>query len=150
MLVSGFEGLRSYETMRIAFLAAGSRGDIQPLLGLAASLRRQGQQIRFCAQAFYEPIVAAQKLEFFPLGGADPRKVWADAARDRPKTRLGRLWRVLNNPGPTLERLVQYEEACRSVDAIVCGTSSRAGIRSGSFRRPSRRYWWTGPSVVRA
>jgi sterol 3beta-glucosyltransferase len=108
----------------IAFLAAGSRGDVQPLLALASKLRAKGQQVRFCAQMFYEPIVAAQGLEFFALGGADPRKVWADVAQQRPKTRLGRVWRILNSRGPSLEILARYEEACRSVDAIVCDTSS--------------------------
>jgi sterol 3beta-glucosyltransferase len=109
--------------MRIAILAAGSRGDIQPLLGLAGGLRGHGHDIVFCAQALFEPVVLQQQFQFFELGGADPRKVWAEDLKQRPKTRWGRLWRVLHRPGPSLERLSEYEAACRSVDAMVCGTS---------------------------
>lgn len=109
--------------MRIAVLAAGSRGDIQPLLGLASGLRRHGHDVLFCAQALFEPMVAQQRFEFFELGGTDPRKVWADELKQRPKTRWARLWRLLHRPAPSLERLAECEEACRSVDAVVCGTS---------------------------
>lgn len=110
--------------MRIALFASGSRGDIQPLLAVAVALRRLGHQVRFCAHEFYQPIVAAQQCEFFALGGASPQTVWADDARHRPSTLLGKLRWVLSQRAPSPERLAQYMEGCEDAGGIVCDTSS--------------------------
>ncbi len=93
------------------------------MLGLAGGLVAHGHEIRFCAQALFEEAVGSQGFEFFALGGADPREVWADELQRRPKTRLGRVWRILNRPGPSPERLAEYLGACVPMDAMVCGTS---------------------------
>lgn len=56
-------------TMRITFLALGSRGDVQPLLALAVGLQKTGRhRICFAAPDNFEPLVREYQLDFFPLG----------------------------------------------------------------------------------
>ena len=54
--------------MRIALAAEGSRGDVQPMLGLAAGLVARGQQAVVCAPPDLRHLVEARGLEFRPLG----------------------------------------------------------------------------------
>jgi len=63
--------------MRIALVAAGSRGDVQPLLALGTGLRKRGHEVRMAAPAEFEPLVEAAGLEygFLPGGPATMRKV---------------------------------------------------------------------------
>ena len=53
--------------MKIAVLAAGSRGDIQPYLSLAWALQRQGHAVRLAANANFRDMAASYGLPFFPI-----------------------------------------------------------------------------------
>ena len=67
MVVQGLQDEKI--TMRITFLALGSRGDVQPLLALAVGLQQTGRhRIRFAAPDNFEPLVREYQLDFFPLG----------------------------------------------------------------------------------
>jgi len=55
--------------LRITILALGSRGDVQPLLALAAGLQKTGRhRICFAAPDNFESFVRAYRLDFSPLG----------------------------------------------------------------------------------
>jgi UDP:flavonoid glycosyltransferase YjiC (YdhE family) len=54
--------------MRFALAAEGSRGDVQPMVGLAAGLVDRGQQAVVCAPPDLRHLVEARGLEFRPLG----------------------------------------------------------------------------------
>lgn len=54
--------------MRFALAAEGSRGDVQPMLGLAAGLIARGQQAVVCAPPDLRHFVEERGLEFRPLG----------------------------------------------------------------------------------
>ena len=55
--------------MRITIVAIGSRGDVQPMLALAAGLQQTGRhKIRFAAPDNFEALTREHNLDFFPLG----------------------------------------------------------------------------------
>jgi UDP:flavonoid glycosyltransferase YjiC (YdhE family) len=54
--------------MRFALAAEGSRGDVQPLVGLAARLVEHGHQAAVCAPPDLRHLVEERGLEFRPLG----------------------------------------------------------------------------------
>ena len=54
--------------MRFALAAEGSRGDVQPMVGLAARLIERGHQAMLCAPPDLRRLVEDQGLEFRPLG----------------------------------------------------------------------------------
>ncbi len=54
--------------MRFALAAEGSRGDVQPMVGLAARLVERGHQAVVCAPPDLRRLVEERGLEFRPLG----------------------------------------------------------------------------------
>ncbi len=54
--------------MRFALAAEGSRGDVQPMVGLAARLVERGHQAVVCAPPDLSRLVEERGLEFRPLG----------------------------------------------------------------------------------
>ena len=77
--------------MRVLLSSWGSRGDVEPLLGLAAQLRVLGVDVRLCAPPDFEELIGRVDVEFVPTGesvralvhGANGRKpsTPADAPR---------------------------------------------------------------------
>ncbi len=55
--------------MRIAVLASGSRGDVQPYVALGKGLQDAGHKVRLVTHTNFEPLVAEQGLDFWPAGG---------------------------------------------------------------------------------
>lgn len=56
--------------MRIALLALGSRGDVQPFIALGLALQQRGHSVRLLAASDYEPLVERYGLPFASLGGS--------------------------------------------------------------------------------
>jgi sterol 3beta-glucosyltransferase len=55
--------------MHITMLALGSRGDVLPYTALGKGLKAAGHQVRFVTFENFEPLVAAQGLDFHPIRG---------------------------------------------------------------------------------
>ena len=55
--------------MRIALIALGSRGDVQPYVALGKGLQQAGHRVRLLTHENYAPFVAAHGLEFWPMRG---------------------------------------------------------------------------------
>lgn len=55
--------------MHITILALGSRGDVMPYTTLGKGLKVAGHQVRFATFENFEPLVAAQGLDFHPIRG---------------------------------------------------------------------------------
>jgi sterol 3beta-glucosyltransferase len=55
--------------MHITILALGSRGDVLPYTALGKGLKAAGHQVRFVTFENFEPLVAAQGLDFHPIRG---------------------------------------------------------------------------------
>jgi sterol 3beta-glucosyltransferase len=55
--------------MRIAIIALGSRGDIQPYIALGKGLKDAGHFVRLITHENFEALVSSYGLEFFPVKG---------------------------------------------------------------------------------
>ena len=53
--------------MRIAIIATGSRGDIQPYIALGKGLKDSGNTVRFVTHQNFDTLVTAYGLEFWPV-----------------------------------------------------------------------------------
>lgn len=99
--------------MRVALVAAGSRGDVQPLLALGIGLRKRGHDVRLAAPAEFEPLVEAARLEYryLPGGPATMRKVSTTAALARE---------IARSYDENLDELLkETAAACRSSDVVI-------------------------------
>lgn len=54
--------------MRIAIIAPGSQGDVQPYIALGKGLKQAGHFVRLASHDNFEANVTAQELEFRPMG----------------------------------------------------------------------------------
>jgi UDP:flavonoid glycosyltransferase YjiC (YdhE family) len=64
--------------MHITILTLGSRGDVMPYIALGRGLKAAGHQVRIITFENFEPIVAAQSLDFHPIRG-DMRSILTGA-----------------------------------------------------------------------
>jgi len=55
--------------MRIAIIASGSRGDVEPYIALGQGLKNAGHVVRLVTHANFETLVTAPGLEFWPVAG---------------------------------------------------------------------------------
>lgn len=55
--------------MKIAILALGSRGDVQPFVALAVALQQEGHAVTIAAAADYRALVTAYGIPFAPIAG---------------------------------------------------------------------------------
>lgn len=106
--------------MLITIITGGSQGDVQPLVALGVGLSRAGHRVRFATHPLFRELVERHRLEFFSLGGNDPRDVVAAEQREaRGGGRLRTLRRIFKRPRPDEADLRPYYEACRDADAVV-------------------------------
>jgi len=105
--------------MRIAILAWGTRGDVQPMLALGQQLAVQGHKIRFGAAHAFADTVRAQGFEFVPLGPQmdfdDYQQLMATVEAEKNPRKQNRLL-VQNVLLPNLER---YYADCLRASADV-------------------------------
>jgi UDP:flavonoid glycosyltransferase YjiC (YdhE family) len=109
--------------MRIAVLAVGSRGDVQPLVALAAGLRSAGHDVTLATSPVHARLVHGAGVAFVPLEG-DPNdlmaaaqsRAWQAAGHNpaRFRTSLGELVR------PLADQLLEDSwAACEDAEALV-------------------------------
>ncbi|HQZ21448.1 MAG TPA: glycosyltransferase [Thermoflexales bacterium] len=55
--------------MKIAIIATGSQGDVQPYIALGKGLKAAGHTVRLLSNENYQKAIAAQGLDFWPLRG---------------------------------------------------------------------------------
>ena len=107
--------------MKIAFVAAGSRGDVQPMANLATGFQAAGHDVRFCADPSMLQIAENASLEFAALLGTDPRKVSTDDNTKAKNSAMSRIGTVLRRRRhvPDSRELSRFVEVCRGCDAVV-------------------------------
>lgn len=67
--------------MRLTVIAAGSRGDVQPLLALAAGLQAAGHAVRVATHPEFETPAREQGLDFFRLNSSPSQLMQSPAMR---------------------------------------------------------------------
>jgi sterol 3beta-glucosyltransferase len=75
--------------MHITVVGIGSRGDVQPYLGLGLGLRAAGHEVRIAAQAEYRHMVERNGLDFAPVDyepaallGTEEGVSWIESGRN--------------------------------------------------------------------
>eukprot|EP00249_Psilotum_nudum_P019163 c27121_g2_i2 orf=799-2703(-) len=58
--------------LNIVMLIVGTRGDVQPFIGIGKRLQAKGNRVRLATHANFREFVTCNGLEFYPLGG-DPK-----------------------------------------------------------------------------
>lgn len=119
--------------MRVLLTAWGSRGDVEPLAGLAVALRGLGAEARVCAppDEDFEALLARAGVPLVPLGPA----VRSIAARPKPRTAEDAFPRAAALAAELVaarfETLTTAAEGC---DALVATGLMPAGAREAAER----------------
>lgn len=113
--------------MQITILALGSRGDVQPLLALAAGLQLTGQhEVSFVTSNDFERVVRNHGLDFFSLGVNARELLGTEAAWDvleSGRNVIQGMWQIVRMMRPTLEQLVERVwQASQEAEAIIFST----------------------------
>lgn len=110
--------------MRIAIIAPGSRGDVEPYIALGKGLARAGQAVRLVSHQDFESLARSHGLEFWPVEG----QVQAIAQSQEMRSRLegGNFLSVMAQMANEAERgAIHFAEAglaaCQGVDLILAG-----------------------------
>ena len=69
--------------MRIAIIAPGSRGDVEPYVALGEGLKGAGHEVRLVTHEDFETLVTSHGLEFWPVEGSVQDIVQGADMRDR-------------------------------------------------------------------
>jgi UDP:flavonoid glycosyltransferase YjiC (YdhE family) len=69
--------------MKIAFIASGSRGDVQPYVALGRGLVQAGHQVSLASSLDFEDLVTRHGVEFFPMAGSVQDIVQSQGMRDK-------------------------------------------------------------------
>ena len=114
--------------MKLALVAVGSRGDVEPYIALGRRLLQRGHSVRVAAPALFEQDVADAGLEFHSLGALPERfkpRDGGDGARtqrDASTLFRGVAGRVLFwafFPGMLRPVLDRFISACEGADAVL-------------------------------
>ncbi|WP_030155555.1 glycosyltransferase [Glycomyces sp. NRRL B-16210] len=120
--------------MRVLLSTFGSRGDVQPLAGLALRLREKGAQVRVCAPPDREfaDLLAGVGVPFVP-GGEAVRPIVTGATKMAPQSLPERAAGIMS---AHYERII---EAARDSDAVVatglfpaCAAARAAAEKAGA------------------
>jgi sterol 3beta-glucosyltransferase len=110
--------------MRIAVIASGSRGDVEPYIALGKGLQEAGHVVRLVTHQNYEALVRSHGVEFWPMKG-DVQDV-AQSAAMRDLLNKGNLLAILSLMGKEAQRAAVAMaqgglDACRGMDVVLAG-----------------------------
>ena len=110
--------------MRIAIIASGSRGDIEPYLALGKGLDRAGHVVRFIAHENFAGLVKAHGVDFWPIEG-NTQDV-AQSAEMRELLEKGNFLAILSKMGKDArDNAIAFAKgglaACEGMELIIAG-----------------------------
>jgi len=111
--------------MQITVLAAGSRGDVQPLLALSKGLQHTGMRVRLAAPQDFSAFVRQHEIDFYPLRGSVQQIMASATGQNFMETgganpiKALRAFRKMGAP-VVLQMAQDALEACRGSQALVC------------------------------
>ena len=112
--------------MRVLLSTIGSRGDVQPLVGLATQLRQLGQDVRLCVPPDFQEWIEALGFAVAPIG---PR-VRGYATAPPPTTPLSPEQRQQFMAATVATQFETIAKAADGCDAIVAATALQIAARS--------------------
>jgi sterol 3beta-glucosyltransferase len=110
--------------MRIAIIAPGSRGDVQPYLALGKGLKAAVHDVRLLTHENFENLVKTHQLEYWPLRGNV--QAVAESQEMRDLLEKGNFLAIAAFQAKAAQRAaVEWAEdgsgACQNVDMIIAG-----------------------------
>lgn len=110
--------------MRIAIIATGSRGDVQPYVALGKGLQNAGNVVRFVTHHNFEDLVTSHGLEFWPVE-ADVQSI-AESEEMRARIEKGNFLSLMARMAHEAKRgAVSLAEgglaAAREADVLLAG-----------------------------
>jgi UDP:flavonoid glycosyltransferase YjiC (YdhE family) len=110
--------------MRIAILALGSRGDIQPYIALGKGLLADGHIVRLVTHDNYEKLVTAHGCEFWPMRGNVQE--FTESAEMRALLEKGNFIAIMGHAAKAAKVAARNWAkegltACQGMDLIVAG-----------------------------
>jgi len=117
--------------VRVAVLAIGSRGDVEPFLALSAGLRRRGHTVVVATHAEFAAMVTGAGVDFAELGG-NPREALSSPQGQRMLTTRNPLLlpsRMGALVGPALDAALPAAlAACAGADVVLFATLAQFGL----------------------
>jgi UDP:flavonoid glycosyltransferase YjiC (YdhE family) len=110
--------------MRIAIIATGSRGDVQPYIALGKGLAAAGFEVRLVTHINYDDLVCSHGVEFWPIAGDVQAIVQNQDMRQRLETGnfLGIMAQMAKEAKQAAIHLAESGlAACAGVDLILGG-----------------------------
>ncbi len=110
--------------MRIAIVALGSRGDIQPYIALGQGFKNAGHQVRLITHENFETLVTAYGLEFWTMRGNVQEVAESQTMTDLLEK--GNFFAIMAYSAKEAQRVVLHWAqdglaACRGMDVIIAG-----------------------------
>ncbi len=110
--------------MKIAIIALGSQGDVQPYIALGAGLKRAGHDVRIVTHENFGDAVGSHDLEFRAMQGNV--QAFAETEKMRELLERGNFIAITAYTAKEAQRVTLLWardglEACRGVDLIVAG-----------------------------
>jgi sterol 3beta-glucosyltransferase len=117
--------------VRVAVLAIGSRGDVEPFLALSTGLRRRGHTVVVATHAEFAAMVTGAGVDFAELGGNPREALSSPQGRRMLNTRNPLLLpsRMGALVGPALDAaLPAARTACAGADVVLFATLAQFGL----------------------
>jgi UDP:flavonoid glycosyltransferase YjiC (YdhE family) len=111
--------------MRIAIIAIGSRGDVQPYIALGQGLIKADHTVRFVTQQNFEALVKSYGLEFWPIRGssqdvAGSEEIWKLSEKGNF---VATLRHIQKSAELTINEWMEDGlAACQGIDLLIAGS----------------------------
>ncbi|MDI2131122.1 glycosyltransferase [Yinghuangia seranimata] len=119
--------------MRVLLMAYGSRGDVEPMLGLAAQLRTLGADAHVCAPPDFAALVKSAGVPFTPIGAPVRPVVKGTVTGTAPVPTEGLTERAAALVATTYAAAASAAEAADGCDAVVATGLLPAAAAARSF-----------------
>ncbi|MGB6300665.1 MAG: glycosyltransferase [Rivularia sp. (in: cyanobacteria)] len=110
--------------MHITILTLGSRGDVQPFIGLGIGLKQAGYKVKIASQATFESEIRSNGLDFALMSGNPKEGIEGAQGQAMLKTKnpIDFVRRMGDLLEPIMETvLIDSWQACQGTDAIIGG-----------------------------
>ncbi|GAB4378566.1 MAG: glycosyltransferase [Elainellaceae cyanobacterium] len=110
--------------MRIAIVALGSQGDVQPYIALGKGLKAAGYDVRLLTHENFEGLVTSYGLEFYPMQGNVQELIETPEMRELAE-KGNFITMTLRTAKETKRVAIRWAqaglEACRGMDLLIAG-----------------------------
>lgn len=113
--------------MKVLLAALGSAGDVFPVVGVGAELRRRGHDVVVVTNPWFEATIRAEALGFVPMGTADDfRRMAANPELWNPR----KAFALVARDGVAPAMSVVYDAIAKAKPDVVAATSLCLGART--------------------